>query len=234
MKPYYHRDGITLYHCRSEDILPALPPESIDLLLTDPPYGVGYKSRAADPDFCPTVANDHDLNALRSTLPLIDRLLRPDRHAYIFAAPAKIGEASEAVAEYWKLKNQIVWDKGNQGTRGDCQAGYSVNWEAIIYASKGRRALVLPRPRAVIRFDWSGSRDPVHPTVKPVGLFCGLIGKSTLPGETVLDPFCGSGPALQAAAQLGRQAIGIELEERYCETAARRVDEILNQKQVCA
>jgi len=160
---------------------------------------------------------------MRDVLPLCDRVLREDRQAYWFAAPARIGEAVDAIAGVWKVKNLIVWDKGNAGSRGDCQAGYGLNWEAIVYASKGRRALNGPRPRAIYRYDWQGSRDPVHPTVKPVALMSWLITKATQPGEIVLDPFMGSGPVLAAAKSLGRRAIGIEIEERYCAIAARRV-----------
>lgn len=229
MKPYFQRGGITLYHAAAEHVLPFLQPESVDLLLTDPPYGIAYQSkssRIADK----TIRNDNDLNSLRGTMPLVDRLLKPNRHCYVFAAPTKIGEASDAIAEFFPIKNPIVWDKGNAGSRGDLTAGYANNWEAILYASKGRRPLLGPRPRAIFRFDWQGSRDPVHPTVKPTGLFRALISKSSEPGELVLDPFCGSGPTLQAAAELDRRATGIEIEERYCEIAARRVEKILAAK----
>jgi site-specific DNA-methyltransferase (adenine-specific) len=64
--------------------------------------------------------------------------------------------------------------------------------------------------------------DPVHPTVKPTDLLAILLGYSTLAGEVVLDPFMGSGTTLVAAKNLGRKAIGIEIEERYCEIAAKR------------
>jgi len=227
MKPYFERAGITLYHSPAEDILPLLCPESVDLLLTDPPYGISYRSTSTRESLAKSIADDDDLNALRGTLPLIDRLLSPNRHCYIFAAPMRIGEAIDAVAEYWNVKNPIVWDKGNAGSRGDLSAGYANNWEAIVYANKGRRPLFGPRPRAIFRYDWQGSRDPIHPTVKPVGLFRAILAKSSAPAELVLDPFCGSGPVLQAAAEMGRRAIGVEIDERHCETTATRVEKIL-------
>jgi site-specific DNA-methyltransferase (adenine-specific) len=105
----------------------------------------------------------------------------------------------------------------------DLTAGYSMNWEAIAYGSKGRRALSGPRPRAIFRYDWQASRDPVHPTVKPVPMMQWLIAKSTAPGELIIDPFMGSGVVLKAAMDLGREAIGMEVEERYCEAAAKRL-----------
>ena len=225
MKPYFRSNGITIYHTDCRELLPHLKPESIDAVLTDPPYGIRYQSkqRKLQPDLPAAIQGDESLNALRDALPLMDPLLKTDRHAYVFAAPMKIGEALEAIAEYWRVKNVLVWDKGNAGSRGDCEAGYSVNWEAIIYGSKGRRPLIGKRPRCIFRYDWQGWRDPVHPTVKPVAMMRWLLAKSSEPGELVLDPFMGSGVVLRAAAELGRRAIGIELEERYCEAAAKRI-----------
>ncbi len=225
LTPYYERDGITIYHGDCREILPGLESGSVDLVLTDPPYGVGYVTarRSRSDPLVSAIAGDDSLNAVRDVMPLLDRLLATDRHAYLFASPMRLGETAEVVGEWWAIKNLLVWDKGNSGTVGDLEAGYGVNWEAIIYAAKGRRPLQGRRPRCVYRYDWAGTRDPVHPTVKPVGLCSWLISKSAHPGETVLDPFCGSGTTLRAAKDLGRRAIGIEIEERYCEIAARRL-----------
>lgn len=225
MTHYYSDKHCTIYHGRAEEILPSLPQSSIDLLLADPPYGISYntRQRKTHPNLPAALAGDRDLNAMRSVLPLCERVLRDDRHAYLFAAPARLSEAIDAVASIWPVKGLLVWDKGNAGSRGDCLAGYSLNWEAIIYASKGRRPLNGPRPRAIFRHDWQAWRDPVHPTVKPAALMSWLVGKATQPGETVLDVFMGSGPVLTAAKAMRRKAIGIEIEERYCEVAARRI-----------
>jgi site-specific DNA-methyltransferase (adenine-specific) len=144
-KPYYQDQAITIYHADCREILPLLQPASADLILTDPPYGISYQSKNTTGRFSKTIANDDSLNAMRDSLPQLDRILKPDRHLYFFAAPTKIGEAADALAAYWKLKNFLVWDKGNAGTRGDLEAGYGVNWEAILYGSKGRR------PRSSIR-----------------------------------------------------------------------------------
>jgi site-specific DNA-methyltransferase (adenine-specific) len=227
MKPYFQSGGITIFNAAAHDVLPSLGTQSVDLLLTDPPYGIAYRSSAKKNGVARSIQNDDNLNALRGVLPLADALMKPNRHAYVFAAPSRIGEATAAIETYWRIKNAIVWDKGNAGSKGDCQAGYANNWEAIIYANKGRRPLIGPRPRAIIRHDWQGSRDPVHPTVKPVEIFRLILSRSSLPGELVLDPFCGSGPTLIAAAEMNRRAIGIEIEERYCEVTARRVERVL-------
>jgi site-specific DNA-methyltransferase (adenine-specific) len=225
VKPYYEHAGVTIYHGDCREILPQLPEASVDLLLTDPPYGIGYVSRSKTraKQIGGPMQGDESLNTLRDAVPMLDRLLKNDRHVYAFAAASKIGETADILVDFWRFKNVLVWDKGNVGSIGDLDAGYGVNWEAIVYVMKGRRALFGPRPRSIYRYDWSGTRDPVHPTVKPVGLLRWLIAKSSLPGELVLDPFMGSGTTLRAAKDLGRPAIGIELEEKYCEVAARRL-----------
>lgn len=227
MKPYFQSNGITIYHADCREVLPHLAGESFDAVVTDPPYGIRYhsKQRKQQPELPSAIQGDETLNALRDALPLVDPLLRTNRHAYVFAAPMRIGEAVDAIAEYWRVKNVLVWDKGNAGSRGDCEAGYSVNWEAIVYASKGRRPLNGKRPRCIFRYDWQAWRDPVHPTVKPVAMMHWLLEKSSAAGEVVLDPFMGSGVVLRAALELGRRAVGIELEERYCEAAVQRIRE---------
>lgn len=129
----------------------------------------------------------------------------------------------KAVEQLPAYKQTLAWDKGDRGTVGDLTAGFGECWEAILYGMKGRRELNGPRPRNIIRMDWSGTMDPVHPTVKPVALMAKLLDWSSKPGEVVLDPFMGSGPTLRAAKDLGRRAVGIEMEERYCEAAVNRL-----------
>lgn len=227
MKPYYEQDGITIYLGDCREVLPTLEAGSIDLVLTDPPYGVRYvtawRSRT-DPLVAP-IAGDESLNLLADSMPQLDRILRQDRHAYFFASAQMIGPTTEIVSDFFRVKNVLVWDKGDAGSVGDLEAGYGVTWEGIIYANKGRRNLIGPRPRTVYRYDWSGTRDPVHPTVKPVGVLTWLMAKSSNAGEIVLDPFMGSGTTLRAAKDLGRKAIGIEIEERYVEIAIKRLQQ---------
>ena len=229
MNTYYSGHGITIYHGDAREILPQLD-TSADLVLTDPPYGIAYtsgamagSSRPKDHFMAKGIAGDESLNAMRELMPLLDGMLAQNRHAYFFAAPARVGEAIDVVAQHWRVKNLLVWDKGNMGRRGDLVAGYGSNWEAIIYAAKGTRALARPRPLAVYRYDWFAKRDPVHPMVKPVPLMSWLIANSTSGGELVIDPFMGSGTTLRAAKDLKRHAIGVDIDERSCEVAARRI-----------
>lgn len=222
MKPYYNdeRAGITIYHGDCREILPSLP--KVDLVLTDPPYGVAYVTsrRSRKDDLRVAIANDTDLSVVGEAWPLILERLSEDRHWYAFASPRMIPEASKI---FNGAKHTLAWDKGDRGTVGDLECGFGEAWEAIFYGMKGRRPLNGKRPRTVIRFDWSGAMDPVHPTVKPVPLLQRIVEWSTGGGEVVLDPFMGSGTTLRAAKDLGRKAIGIEIEEKYCEIAVKRL-----------
>lgn len=224
MEPYYRdsRSGIVIYHGDCRDILPRLQP--VDLLLSDPPYGISYETnrRAKHDKKRSAVANDTTLDVVRQAWPLAMSLLANDRHWYAFAT-VKPETMHEAIEVFAGAKQTLVWDKGDRGTVGDLEAGFAECCEAIFYGMKGRRPLIGKRPRSVIRHDWSSTMDPVHPTVKPIPLLQKLVLWSTNEGETVLDPFMGSGTTLRAAKDVGRKAIGIELEERYCEVAANRL-----------
>jgi site-specific DNA-methyltransferase (adenine-specific) len=220
MRPYYSHAGITIYHGDCREVLPTLG--YVDLVLTDPPYGVQYVTsrRSRTDKLRVPIAGDGSIDVLREVWPLAISKLMQDRHWYMFASPRMLPEAMDIAGT---TKHVLAWDKGDRGTVGDLECGFGEAWEAILYGMIGRRALNGPRPRTVLRNDWSSTMDPVHPTVKPVQLLAKLIYMSSTQGETVLDPFMGSGTTLRAAKDLRRNAIGIEIEERYCEIAANRL-----------
>ena len=228
MKPYYERGGITIYHGDAREILPIIAPQSIDLLATDPPYGAGYVSsfRSVRTDVARPIHGDEDLSALSAILALCVPLLAPDRHVYYFAsADETIGAACACLPSEWEFRRLLCWDKGNWGM-GDLECDYGQQWEAIIFATNGRHPLNPPRPSSLLRpFGRGAGSTWDHPTQKPVALMKYLIEKSTAPSHVILDPFMGSGTTLRAAKDLGRRAIGIEIEERYCEIAAKRLQQ---------
>jgi len=168
------------------------------------------------------VNNGKTLDVVRAVWPMALDRLHDNRHWYAFASPRMIPEAASIFSG---AKHTLAWDKGDRGTSGDLECGFGEAWEAIFYGMKGRRPLNGKRPRTVLRYDWSSTMDPVHPTVKPVDLLKQMVLWSSNKGETILDPFMGSGTTLRAAKDLNRKAIGIELEEKYCEIAARRMSQ---------
>jgi len=219
LKPYFETDSVKIYHGDCREVIADLP--DVDLVLTDPPYGIKYIAghRTKHDKLRKAIANDESLDVMAEMWPLVMGKLKDERHWYAFASPRMIDAAMRVCTP----KQVLCWDKGDRGTVGDLTCGFGEAWEAILYGITGRRPLNGKRPRSVIRQDWSGTMDPVHPTVKPVKLLEILINWSSHPGELVLDPFCGSGTTLMAAKLLGRKSIGIEIEEKYCEVSADRL-----------
>ncbi|MBC8424391.1 site-specific DNA-methyltransferase [bacterium] len=223
--PYYEDGAVRLCLGDCREILPALP--AVDLVLTDPPYGKGYHegdSGWGSPWTGQTIRNDAapDTGAVGAVF----ALLRPGGACYVFSQwmveAAWIAALQDAGAS---VRNRLVWAKPFH-TAGDLRTTYGPQHESIIYASNGRHELRGRRDGDVWLEPRSGGccrSGKQHPTEKPIPLLSWLIGKSSDPGAMVLDPFAGSGTTLRAAKDLGRKAIGIEIEERYAEIAAKRM-----------
>lgn len=242
LDPYYSANGVTLYHGDAREVLPQLLATGVkaDLLLTDPPYGISYISNQAtawDPlqrkmvqQPSDAIPGDDDLTLLACVASLCHALLANDRHAFLFASPMLVGETKQAISPPFTVTSVMCWDK-ELHTGGDLDGGFAPGWEAILHAPKRSRDGTLrpikrPRPRNVVRYQWSSRDDPWgHPTAKPVPLLQWLIEKTTLPSELVLDPFAGCGSTLAAARDLHRRAIGIELQEKYAHAAAVRLSQ---------
>ena len=208
MKPYYDHGGITLYHGDCRDVLPTLAPGSVDLVLTDPPYGVAYASGRENS--LPGIKNDGDLAIRDAALALWG-----DRPAIVFGSWKRAAPA--------RAHTCLVWEKGPHSGMGDLSVPWKPNWEAIYvcgHGFEGARDSSVLYVHAPPTWNSGGRRHHAHE--KPVALIRALLAKC--PRDwAVLDPFVGSGTTLVAAKTLGRRAIGIEIEERYCEIAAKRL-----------
>lgn len=132
--------------------------------------------------------------------------------------------------ERLEFKQMIVWDKGPMGMGWH----YRRSYENVLVAQKGKGKChwydTTHKIENIIRPGAHGIRKIIpqktdHPTPKPVALPRLFIGLHTKPGDLVFDPFAGGGSTLVAAAQLRRRAIGVELEERWCEMAARKIEQ---------
>jgi DNA modification methylase len=191
--PYYEHAGITIYHGDCREILPTLP--KCDLLLTDPPYGIGI---AANPFRQKYLPQEWD------NTPCPDDLL----------TAAMVAAENQVIwgGNYFDLppvQGFLVWDK--QQPEDFSSAMCEMAWTSRTAPAK------LFRFRVVGYFK-------EHPTEKPVDLIQWCAGFFP-DAQTILDPFMGSGTTPVAAKNLGRKAIGIEIEERYCEIAAKRLSQ---------
>lgn len=213
MQPYFERDGITIYHGDCREILPQLT-KAIDLVLTDPPYGIsertdrkskGRSNETTSYDFAPVHGDNAPFDP--SHLLQFPRVVLFGANHYSDRLPP---------SPSW-----LVWDK-RVGTTSDDNADCELAWSNL----GGPARLYSHLWRGMIKASERNQRR-LHPTQKPVSLSAWIISEYTNIGDIILDPYMGSGPTLRAALDLGRRAIGIELEERYCEIAARRLSQLV-------
>ena len=210
---------------------------TFDLIITDPPYGINYKTnhrKDKNHDFCSTIENDEDTEISRKALPLLYKLLKDGGAMYLFTQDSVLAETLNLVEESgFKLKNILVWDKGNWSA-GDLKGAYGKRTEFIIYAVTGRHILNpigdTKRHNNILEFSRVVGKKQVHQNQKPVDLLEFLIKKSSDEGGWVFDPFMGSGSTGVAASNIDRNFYGIELDEMYFEIAKERCNEYQSKK----
>ena len=199
IQPYYEHAGITIYHGDCREILPTLPRAA--LVLTDPPYGIGSAWKGGrGSGWCKARAEAGLRNKWDAA---------PPSDAEIAAAVAAGAEAVVWGGNYFALppsRGWLVWTKPERG--------FSLSEAELAWTSRDTVIRVFDGPRSDI-----GRK---HPTQKPLHLMSWCLGLFP-DAATVIDPYAGSGTTLVAAKNLGRRAIGIEIEERYCEIAANRL-----------
>lgn len=218
--PYYERDGITLYHGDCRRILPQLEPESFDLVLTDPPYLVSYSGRWGS-NWEP-IEGDSDPSWIIPVYGDLFRLLKPDSLCMTFYG----WPHAETFLSSWRLVgfrpvSVFVLVKRRMGLGYFTRAQH----EQAYLLAKGRPNKPSMAPSDVL--DWAMPRVALHPNQKPVGAISKLLSSFSPESSSVLDPFCGSGSTLVAARQCGRRAVGIEIDERFCEVTAMRLSQEL-------
>jgi DNA modification methylase len=203
MTPYYSENGIQIFHGDCREALPSLP--KVDLILTDPPYGVGFAY----------LSHLDTLDAWRKLFTWTVTVARQ-------RADMTILPSCQINQLYWIYQNfppdwLICWHKGSPGTAA--HVGFN-DWEPLV---------VYGRTQGLSMHDHFYAQPAPftngHPCPKPLAWAKWLLARSTKPEGLIIDPFMGSGTTLRAAKDLGRKAIGIEIEERYCEIAAKRLSQ---------
>jgi len=200
--PYYDEDGITIYHGDCRDVLPGV---EFDVVVTDPPYGIAYEQTIDGArNFGPITGDDTDeLAAWVVNCTTVPRIVFGANHfPHVLPAPGR-----------W-----VCWDK-RLTPAADRMVGSPFE---LAWCSGEHKAGIMYRVLhgGVVNADKANS-PRFHPTQKPVTLMTRIINDLTV--GVVADPFMGSGSTLVAAKNLNRHAVGIEVEERYCEIAARRL-----------
>ena len=197
-----------------------IPSESIDLIVTDPPYGMNFVSNGRKEKYRP-IENDDNLDWLTDWFDDQYRILKNNSHAYVFCSWHNIDVfKKESERCGFKLKNILIWHKNSQG-QGDLLGDYAPQYEFILYLNKGRKELNGKRVSNIIKCPKTGNSN--HPTEKPVNLIQFLISKSSNKGDLVLDNFFGSGSCAIACHNLGRRFIGHEIDKERFDMANKRV-----------
>src|SRR5690625_698579 len=213
------------------ELLREIPGESVDLVLTDPPYGISFNSNHRTKTTLKStegIYNDGNDNThfLAEAISELDRVLKNNRHFYWFTRWDRVHLQLPILEKYFTLKNAIVWKKNNW-SMGDLQGAYAGQYEVILFAQKGRRILneVDGRKRHpdILEYDRVPASRLRHSHEKPEELIEFLIRKSSNEGEIVLDPFAGSGTTAVCAKRLGRDFITMELDEDYVNIAKERL-----------
>ena len=231
MIPYYTDESVTLYHGDSRELMSLMPDQSVDAVITDPPYSDRthemtrsnsgrareHGNRVLSGNFGFDCISEEDL---RASLAAAGRVTRgwvvanlDYRHAFAFDAEPPTGLRLLRIG-VWVKKNpnpQISGDRPAQG------------WESIAYMHRTDRRPSWNGGGKAANYVMASAQRLDHPTAKPVSMVRDWVRLFTKPGDTVLDPFAGSGTTLRAAVDEGRSAIGCELNERHCENIVKRL-----------
>lgn len=241
-KPYAYFVGTTIYHNDCRDILPLLSDELVDLIVTDPPYGGILREEWDRNDTAFSVAVIRDLyRILKSTgslytwcgigeksrsLPVFLQRLDTVFHFKDLITWKKrrgIGMrrgwlyTREEILWYVKDNSQFFWSKEHQYSEEENQFLLGMSG-TLVHPYKRHTNVWTDIPEPLVR------KDNTHPAEKPVEAIQRIILAHTVTDNLILDPYAGSGSTLVAAARNGRRSIGIEIEARYCEAAAIRVE----------
>jgi site-specific DNA-methyltransferase (adenine-specific) len=242
--PYYQDSAVTIYHSDCLELMREMEPGSVDMVLTDPPFGhnnnngdlIHHREAALGQRLSPNdesgrpIANDGpEANEIyRASLKEWHTLMKPGCCCCCCCGGGgpdpQFARWSLWMDEVFDFKQMVVWDKGPMG----------MGWH---YRRSYETVLVGQKQGAACRwFDDTNQIENIirnihkiipsakeHPTPKPISLMQWFIHLHSEKGDLILDPFMGSGTTLRAAKDLNRRAIGIEIEEKYCEIAAKRM-----------
>lgn len=220
VKPYYDEDGITIYHGDCREVLPELRRASIDLVITDPPFSVPVKYQDAEGVHPRSwgdllVMEPFFVEVLRG----IRRVVKDSGQTYVCCDADTYPVFYKAAFSLWPQSQMVVWYKPT-GRRG---RGWMHSYELILHLRSPQTAYADGFRQDVIGIMPVRTLNRQHPAEKPQDLWTHLAEGMPCPAFSILDPFVGGGSSLRWAKDRGHRAIGIEIEERYCEIAAKRL-----------
>ena len=223
----YESELATIWLGDARDVLANISKESVDLILTDPPYSMEWRSNRRAESFTQLLGdgkNDDDRSMISDVLTQCVRIVGQNRHLYVFGPAEALSEqkVSEVV--------ELIWDKGILGS-GDVTSAWGPQHERISFctskfrhAGEAGKSNVPTRLRkgSVLKFPRPTGRKVRHPSEKPVPLLAELIESSSRRGDLVVDPFAGVGSTGVAAILSGRRAFLVEKDPQWLPVAIER------------
>ena len=216
---YYDHDGITIYHADNADV--EWPdPADVGLLLTDPPYGIGWKPPTNGGVM--TVAGKYRYRTKGSR---VTDTVKGDERVFDFKSIDHFPRIMVFGANYFLHPpgGLVIWDKTGGGKAKTFMPGAEVAWTNVVSGCHIYHQMWAGAYRNHADPEWNLR---VHPTQKPTALMRWIVDKWTKPGDLVFDPYMGSGPVARACADLGRRYVGIEIVKEYCQAAVDRLGQL--------
>ena len=199
---------------------------SIDLVVTDPPYLINYKTNHRldkDHKFCKPILNDSNESLITNIIAELYRVMKDNTSMYMFCSADKVDFFKQELEKKFTIKNMIIWVKNNH-TAGDLKGAFGRKYEIIFLVSKGRSLFNGKRITDVWSFDRVTGKNQTHQNQKPLDLIRLCVNKHSNEGDLVLDPFAGSGTTGIACQQLNRQYILIEQDKEYFNVMKDRIN----------
>jgi len=217
-----------LIHGSCLDFMPFIPDESIDLIVTDPPYLIDYKTnrrKDKNHEFCSSIIGDTDEKLIQSYIKECYRIMKDNTAMYMFCSPNTVEFFKRELEEYFTVKNMIVWVKNNW-TAGDLKAQFGKQYEIIFLVNKGRKFFNGKRLSDVWFFDKVVGKKQLHQNQKPLDLIEQCIKKHSDEGDIIFDGFMGVGTTGIACRNLKRKFFGIEISEKYFNLSKERISKL--------
>lgn len=216
IKPYYETTRGKLYHADCLDILPLIPDKAVDLVLTDPPYGIGAYASGTMGGGVLAKQSSYAVTFDDTAIPHRDIFNLLTKHqSIIFGGNYFVEYLSNSSC--W-----LVWDKLNgKNNFADCELAWT-NFKTAVRKYEWKW-------QGMLQQDMKNKDERFHPTQKPLGLFKLILQDYSKENDLILDPFSGSGTTAVACEDLNRRWICIEKEEKYCELSAKRIEQFLSQ-----
>jgi site-specific DNA-methyltransferase (adenine-specific) len=218
--------SLTISHECNMQMMKRIESKTVDLLLTDPPFGMDFQSNHRKVKH-EKIENDTNLNWFPDWIKEIKRVVKDDAHLYIFCSWHKVEVFKTEIEKYFNVKNILIWEKNNTGM-GDLEGDFAPKYEMIIFCSNGSKKLNGGRDSNIIKA--KKTDNEYHPTQKPVNLMEYLIEKSTKKDDLVMDCFSGSGSTAIGAHNTKRRFIGCEINKQFYETSMKRINNHVSQQ----